>query len=424
MMLAVFLGLLILLFVMGFSAPYAIGLTSCIVLVMERGLTGFPFDIVATKFAFSANNFTLLAIPFFLLAGKLMNTGSITKKIFGFCNTLVGWIPGGLGHANILASIVFAGMSGSAVADASGLGTIEIKAMENAGFDTDFAASSTIGPIIPPSIPLIVFAVSAGNVSIAKLLIGGIVPGLLMGITLMMMVAYFAVKRKYPRTKFPNLGKIWKDFRQAFFPLLTPVILIGGILTGVFTPTEAAVVAAAYAFILTVVVYREAGLKDVLAIIEETAKETASIMIVVCASALYGYLLVRTKLPTVFMDAIFTVTDNKIVILLLLNVFFLIIGCFMETNSALIILTPILIPLTSALGIDPLHLGVVIVLNLMVGLLTPPVGMCLYATAKVARISLDRMIKAVAPFYIPLFLTLLLITFIPQLVTWLPNLLL
>ena len=234
----------------------------------------------------------------------------------------------------------------------------------------------------------------------------------------------FAVKRKYPRTKFPTLGKIWKDFRQAFFPLLTPVILIGGILTGVFTPTEAAVVAAAYAFILTVVVYREAGLKDVLAIIEETAKETASIMIVVCASALYGYLLVRTKLPTVFMDAIFTVTDNKIVILLLLNVFFLIIGCFMETNSALIILTPILIPLTSALGIDPLHLGVVIVLNLMVGLLTPPVGMCLYATAKVARISLDRMIKAVAPFYIPLFLTLLLITFIPQLVTWLPNLLL
>ena len=169
MMLAVFLGLLILLFVMGFSAPYAIGLTSCIVLVMERGLTGFPFDIVATKFAFSANNFTLLAIPFFLLAGKLMNTGSITKRIFGFCNTLVGWIPGGLGHANILASIVFAGMSGSAVADASGLGTIEIKAMENAGFDTDFAAgvtaaSSTIGPIIPPSIPLIVFAVSAGNV--------------------------------------------------------------------------------------------------------------------------------------------------------------------------------------------------------------------------------------------------------------------
>lgn len=429
MMLAVFLGLLILLFVMGFSAPYAIGLTSCIVLVMERGLTGFPFDIVATKFAFSANNFTLLAIPFFLLAGKLMNTGSITKKIFGFCNTLVGWIPGGLGHANILASIVFAGMSGSAVADASGLGTIEIKAMEDAGFDTDFAAgvtaaSSTIGPIIPPSIPLIVFAVSAGNVSIAKLLIGGIVPGLLMGITLMMMVAYFAVKRKYPRTKFPTLGKIWKDFRQAFFPLLTPVILIGGILTGVFTPTEAAVVAAAYAFILTVVVYREAGLKDVLAIIEETAKETASIMIVVCASALYGYLLVRTKLPTVFMDAIFTVTDNKIVILLLLNVFFLIIGCFMETNSALIILTPILIPLTSALGIDPLHLGVVIVLNLMVGLLTPPVGMCLYATAKVARISLDQMIKAVAPFYIPLFLTLLLITFIPQLVTWLPNLLL
>ena len=282
MIIAVFLGGLILLFLLGFGAPYAIGLVSLLVLIMTRGIGNIPLDMMATKLAFAANNFTLLAIPFFLLAGKLMNTGSITTRIFRFCNTLIGWIPGGLGHANVLASIVFAGMSGSAVADAAGLGTIEIRAMENEGFDTDFAAaitaaSSTIGPIIPPSIPLIVFGVSAGNVSIAKLLIGGILPGVLVGITLSVMVYYFAVKRHYPKSRFPTGKRIWEDFKKAFFPLLTPVILIGGILSGVFTPTEGAVVASLYAFILTMFVYRETTWKDFLLILRDTAKETASI---------------------------------------------------------------------------------------------------------------------------------------------------
>lgn len=426
MIIAVFLGGLVLLFLLGFGAPYAIGLVSLVVLIMTRGIGNIPLDMVATKLAFSANNFTLLAIPFFLLAGKLMNTGSITTRIFRFCNTLIGWIPGGLGHANVLASIVFAGMSGSAVADAAGLGTIEIRAMENEGFDRDFAAavtaaSSTIGPIIPPSIPLIVFGVSAGGVSIAKLLIGGVLPGVLVGITLSIMVYFFAVKRHYPKSKFPTGKKIWDDFKSAFFPLLTPVILIGGILSGVFTPTEGAAVASLYAFILTMIVYRETTWKDFLLILRDTAKETASIMFIVCVSSLYGYLLTRTRLPNQFMNAIFTVTENKYVILFLLNIFFLVIGCFMEANAALIILVPILTPMANALGIDLLHLGVMIVLNLMIGLLTPPVGMCLYATARVADISLDRMIKAILPFYIPLIVALLAITYIPGIVTWLPN---
>ncbi len=428
MIIAVFLIGLVLLFLLGFGAPYAIGLVSILVLILTRGIGNLPFDTIATKLAFSANNFTLLAIPFFLLAGKLMNTGSITTRIFKFCNTVIGWVPGGLGHANVLASIVFAGMSGSAVADAAGLGTIEIKAMENEGFDTDFsaaitAASSTIGPIIPPSIPLIVFGVSAGGVSIAKLLIGGVVPGILVGICLSVMVYIFAVRRKYPRNKFPTGRVLWEDFRHAFFPLLTPIILIGGILSGVFTPTEGAAVASLYAFILTMFVYREISWKDFALILRDTAKESASIMFIVCTSALYGYLLTRTQLPTKFMNMIFTVTQNKTVILLLLNVFFLVIGCFMETNAALIILVPILAPMAGALNIDLLHLGVMIVLNLMIGLLTPPVGMCLYATAKVANISLDRMIKAMLPFYIPLIIALILVTFVPVTVTWLPNLL-
>ena len=428
MLIAVFLIGLIVLFLLGFGAPYAIGIISMIILVMTRGFSNVPLDMVATKFAFSANNFTLLAIPFFLLAGKLMNTGSITKRIFKFCNTLVGWIPGGLGHANVLASIVFAGMSGSAVADAAGLGTIEIKAMEEEGFDTDFAAaitaaSSTIGPIIPPSIPLIVFGVSAGGVSITKLLIGGLLPGILVGLCLCVMVYYFAIKRNYPRSPKPKAKVLWEDFKKAIWPLFTPIILIGGILSGVFTPTEGAAVASLYALILTMFVYREITIKDLALILRDTAKETASIMFVVCASALYGYLLTRTQLPTKFMNAIFQITQNKYLILILLNVFFLIIGCFMETNAALIILVPILTPMANALGLDLLHIGVMIVLNLMIGLLTPPVGMCLFATSRVANISLDRMIKATAPFYIPLVGALLLITFVPQIVTWLPNLL-
>lgn len=428
MIIAVFLLGLILLFLLGFGAPYAIGLVSLLVLVITRGFANVPLDMVATKLAFSANNFTLLAIPFFLLAGKLMNTGSITTRIFKFCNTLIGWIPGGLGHANVLASIVFAGMSGSAVADAAGLGTIEIKAMEKEGFDTDFsaaitAASSTIGPIIPPSIPLIVFGVSAGGVSIAKLLIGGVLPGLLVGLSLSVMVYIFAVRRKYPRSKFPTAKLLWQDLKQAFWPLLTPIILIGGILSGVFTPTEGAAVASLYAFVLTMFIYREVSWREFAHILRDTAKESASIMFIVCASSLYGYLLTRTQLPTLFMNMIFAVTESRIVILLLLNVFFLVIGCFMETNAALIILVPILAPMANALNIDLLHLGVMIVLNLMIGLLTPPVGMCLYATAKVANISLDRMIKATSPFYIPLLIALLLVTFVPEIVTWLPNLL-
>lgn len=425
MIIAVFLIGLVALFLLGFGAPYAIGLVAIAVLVITRG--NIPFDVVSTKIAFSANNFTLLAIPFFLLAGKLMNTGSITKRIFKFCNTLVGWIPGGLGHANVLASIVFAGMSGSAVADAAGLGTIEIEAMSNEGFDKDFsaavtAASSTIGPIIPPSIPLIVFGVSAGNVSIAKLLIGGIIPGLLVGLSLCIMVYYYSVKRHYPKRKLPSISEIWSDFKSAFFPLLTPIILIGGIMTGIFTPTEGAAVASLYAFILTMVIYREITWRDFFEVLRDVGKDTASVMFIVCASSLYGYLLTRTQLPVKLMNVIFVVTHNKIIILLLLNVFFLVIGCFMETNAALIILVPILAPLAAELGIDMLHMGVMIVLNLMIGLLTPPVGMCLYATAKVAGITLDRMIKATAPFYIPLIICLLAITFFPSIVTFLPNL--
>jgi len=427
--LVIFITGLIALFCMGFGAPYAIGLISSLVLVIDNGFANFPTHTVAQKIVNSGNSFVLLAIPFFLLAGELMNTGSITRKIFKFCNTLVGWVPGGLAHANILASIIFAGMSGSAVADAAGLGTIEIRAMEDQGFDTDFsagitAASSTIGPIIPPSIPMVVFGVSASGVAISKLLIAGIVPGLLMGITLSIMVIFISLKRKYPRSSFPKWSELWNDFKGAFFPLLTPTILIGGMLSGIFTPTEAAVVSVVYAFFLTVVVYREISLRDLYKIIIRVARDSACVLFIIVSSALYGYLLVRAQIPQMLIDIMLGLTTNKYIILLLINVLLIIVGCFMDANAAILILTPALMPLVLEVGIDPVHFGLMMVLNLMIGLLTPPVGMCLYAVSKVAHISLDRVVKGTAPFYLPLFISLLLVTFIPELSTWLPNLLL
>ncbi|WP_422448009.1 TRAP transporter large permease [Thermoanaerobacterium sp. DL9XJH110] len=427
-MLLIFLGLLIFLFITGFPVPYAIGLTSLAVLIYERGIFGIPYEMMAQRIIYGVNNFTLLAIPFFLLAGKLMNTGGITKRIFKFANTIIGYLPGGLGHANIVASIIFAGMSGSAVADAAGLGTIEVQAMLDEGYDREFsaavtAASSTIGPIIPPSIPMVMYGVM-GDVSIAALLVAGIVPGLLMGLCMMIMVYYYAIKRGYPRRPFPKIKEVLQSFYEAFWPLLTPVILIGGILLGIFTATEAAAVASLYAFILSVFIYRELKIKDVMGIVYETVKETALILFIVANASLYGWLLIKTQMPMMFMEQVFNISKNPLIILFILNIFWLIVGCFMETNAAITILTPIMMPLALAIGINPVHLGVVMVLNLMIGLLTPPIGMCLYAVARVAKISFDKMVKAVAPFYIPLFVALILVTIFPQISLWLPNLLL
>ena len=426
--LLVFIVLLIVLMLLGFSIPYAIGIVGVIYMLMKNGgiTLDFPFSTITQKMMYSSYTFTLLAIPFFLMAGQMMNIGSITKKLFGFCNMLVGWIPGGLGHANILASVVFAGMSGSAVADAAGLGTIEVRAMEDQGFDTDFAvavtaASSTIGPIIPPSIPLILYGCAATGASIASLLIGGVVPGLLMAALLSVLVYILSKKRNYPKSEFPKAKQLWKSFKSAFLPLLTPVILIGGMMSGIFTPTEASAVCVLYAFLLTFVLYREVTISDLRKMIVNVSVESASVLFIVAAASFFGYQLTRAQIPAMLVEAISAVSTNPYIVLLLLNVIFLVVGCFMDASSAILVLTPTIMPLVNAVGINPVHMGVVMVLNLMVGLLTPPVGLCLYATAKIGKISVERTVRAVMPFYIPLVISLLLITFIPGLVTWLPG---
>jgi tripartite ATP-independent transporter DctM subunit len=412
------------LMVVGVPIAFSLAL-SAIITVVTTG--NFTVTAIIHRMIGNSSSYTLLAIPFFILAAKLMNTGGITRRIFRAASAWVGHIPGGLGHANVVASVIFSGMSGSAVADAGGLGQVEVDAMRKEGFDDDFSAavtcaSATIGPIIPPSIPAVVYGMMT-EVSVGALFIGGIIPGLLLAVATSILVYYMSVKRKYPVRQFS-----WKEVIastiDAFLSLLTPIIIIGGIWTGIFSPTEAAAMATCYAFLLAVIIYREMSLKEVAQAIAETVRDSAGILLIICGAAAFSWLVTMLGLTETFSNALTSLTDNKYVMLLILNIAFLIIGMFMEALAVMTITIPFLIPLMGSFGIDPVHLGIVLILNLMIGLSTPPVGTSLFVCAKVADISIERMYKAILPFLIPLIFVLFLITFVPSLVTWLPNMML
>jgi tripartite ATP-independent transporter DctM subunit len=371
------------------------------------------------------DSFVLLAIPFFILAGNLMNTGGITERIFRFANLLVGRIPGGLGHANVVASIIFSGMSGSAVADTGGLGAIEMEAMKNEGFSPAFsgavtAASATIGPIIPPSVPMVVYGVMA-EVSIGALFMAGFVPGLLMGLATMVLIFFMALTRDYPRLDKFRFMKMLKAFGDAFFALITPVIIIGGILLGIFTPTEAAVVAVLYALFLGFVVYKELTIKKLYKIMIDSMVTTATVTMIIAAAASFSWILARQGVPTQIARWLTSMDVPLWAFLLLFNIFFLFIGTFMEALSVLVIAVPVLVPAMEVMGLDPLHMGVVLVLNLMIGLITPPVGMSLFVTSKVGKIPLENLYKEVMIFIVPLIVVLLMSTYMPDLILWLPR---
>ncbi|WP_439136933.1 TRAP transporter large permease [Roseicyclus sp.] len=408
------------------GVPVAIALAGSALLFIVTNMTVPPF-VVAHRMINGVDSFPLLAVPFFILAGNLMNTAGITHRIFQFALALVGWLRGGLGHVNVGASVIFAGMSGAAVADAGGLGAIEIKAMRDAGYDDEFsvgitAASSTIGPIIPPSLPMVIYGVVAG-VSIGQLFAAGFIPGLIMALSLMGLVAYIAWKRNYPRDQAFRLSVLWFTFRRAFLSLLTPVIIVGGILSGAFTPTEAAVAACAWALFLGLVVYRTLTVPRFLRVSFDTIETTAVVLLVVGAASIFAWVLTANRVPELVAGMLLAASDRPWVILLLINLILLIVGCFMETVAAITIMVPVLLPVAMELGIDPVHFGVIMVLNLMIGLLTPPVGMVLYVLARVANIRFERAVVGTAPFIIPLALVLLLITFVPQVAMWLPTLL-
>jgi tripartite ATP-independent transporter DctM subunit len=412
------------LLILGVPIAVALGLSSLVFILLSGQV---PDLVVIHRMVNGVDSFPLLAVPFFILAGNLMNTAGITNRIFDFAKACVGWMRGGLGHVNVGASVVFAGMSGAAVADAGGLGTIEIKAMRDAGYDADFsvgvtAASSTIGPIIPPSLPMVIYGVVASS-SIGQLFAAGFIPGLMMAAALMIMVTWYARTRGYPRDARFSLLVLWISFQRAFLSLLTPVIIVGGILGGLFTPTEAAIAASAYALLLGVIIYRTLTPRRLLRVSFDTIETTAVVMFIVAAASIFAWILTSNRVTEHFASLILAITENPILILLMINVILLIVGCFMETIAAITILVPVLLPIVVKLGIDPVHFGVIMVLNLMIGLLTPPVGMVIYVLSRVSGVPFERCVTATAPFLIPLVIVLLLVTFIPQLSMFLPTLL-
>lgn len=389
---------------------------------------GIPDLALAQRIGKAADSFPLLAAPLFILMGNIMNSAGITGRIFRFATVCVGWMRGGLCHANIVASVFFAGTSGSAVADAGGLGTLEIKAMTDEGYSPDIAAaltasSATIGPIIPPSLPMIIYGVSA-ETSIGALFLAGVIPGILMAGALMVMVRAISVKLDLPRHPFPGVGDLWRAFRDAFWALMTPVILFLGLFGGVFTPTEAAAVAVAYALVLGLFIYRDFRLADLPRIILDTVETTGVVLALVMAASLLAYCLALSQMPQAAGAYLTGLATSPLVFLLIVNVILLVVGCFMEGLAAMLILIPILVPAAVKLGIDPVQFGLMFVLNLMIGTITPPVGVVLYVTAKVANISFERVTRATMPFLVPLLVVLALVTLFPSLSTWLPELLL
>src|SRR5512136_1022739 len=420
--LALIVGFLVLLVI---GVPVAIALAGAsLIYVMLEGMQ--PHLVVLHRMIGGIDSFPLLAIPFFIMAGSLMNSAGITNRIYDFALALVGWLKGGLGHVNVVGSVIFAGMSGTAVADAGGLGNIEIKAMRDHGYPLPFAvgltgASATIGPIIPPSLPMVIYGVMA-NTSVGQLFAAGLIPGLVMAGTMMIMVAWYAHVRGFHRDARFSLKNLWVTTQKAFLPLMTPVLLIGGMTTGVFTPTEAAIAATVYATILGMFVYRTLSLRSFIKVSMETAETTAIILLIVAGASIFGYLITTTKITDNVAEVVLSITTKPWLILLLVNIFLLIVGCFMETIASITILVPVLMPLMEKIGVDPVHFGLVMVLNLMIGLLTPPVGMVLYILARVANISFERTTRACAPFLIPLLVSLALVTYWPSMVMFLPNL--
>jgi len=380
---------------------------------------------VSQRMSAAADSFPLLAIPFYILMGKLVNEAGLTDKIFGFAQALVGHIRGGLAHVNILNSMIFAGMSGAAVADVGGMGAMEIKAMTDNGYDVDFsaavtAASSTIAPIIPPSIAMVVYGVLAST-SIGALFLGGFVPGVLMGLFMMAYSYVVAIRRNYPLQPRAHLGELWRAFRLSIPGLLTPTILLGGIGLGIFTPTEAAVVAVFYTLLLGVLVYRRLGIPDLLRMLRETVDMTAVVVFVMTTASLFSWIMAREQVPQRFAEFVSSTTTSPVMVLLLINILGLIMGCFFDGISILVIVVPIFLPILDQMGIDRVHFGVMFVLNTVIGLITPPVGVVLYATTEVAKISFERVVRATIPFIWPMLAALIMVTYFPWTVLAVPR---
>jgi tripartite ATP-independent transporter DctM subunit len=389
-------------------------------------LGGLSLSIVPQKMAQAMNSFPLVAAPLFILMGNLLSAANITDRIVRFATSIVGTVRGGYAHASIIASMIFAGMVGSAVADAAGTGAVEIRAMKRSGYRPETAASinaaaSTIGPIIPPSLPMVIYGVTA-DVSIGKLFLAGVIPGVMMGISLMIMVAIIAKRQGFPRLAFVGFRGIWTAFREGFWALMTPVILLGSMFSGLATPTEGAAIASLYALFLGLVVYRTLPLSVLPAILIDTAEMTGIVSVLVMAAGALGWCMSISRVPQTLAPEIVAAIHSPLGFLLVANLLLLIIGCFMEALAALLILIPILSPAAASFGVDPVQFGVIMIFNLILGTIHPPIGVVLFITSRIAEISFETMSRAIMPWLVPLLLVLLAITLWSPLTLWLPEL--
>lgn len=424
MTLSVLFGSFFLFLVMGMPIVFAMGLSTVVFLLLFG--QGLPLTVIPHQMVAGVDNFPLLAIPFFFLAGELMNATGITQRLVAFAAAIVGHVRGGLAYVVVVTNMIMAGFSGTALADASATGSVLIPAMKREGYHADFAAAitaaaATIGPIIPPSIPMIIYAVIA-EVSVGSLFLSGVIPGLLMGAYLFIIVFLISRRRGYPVRVRSSLAELWLATRRAIWALMAPVIILGGIITGVVTATEAGVLAVVYSLVVGFFIHRELRLRDLPRIFRETAIGTATVMIIVGASGVMGWLVANLRIGDLVVAGATALTQSPWVILFLLNLFFLAVGCLMDPLAGMLIFVPVILPLIKHVGVSPVHFGLVVVLNLMIGLLTPPVGYLLYLSAAVAGVSIDRVIREIGPLIAALLVVLAISTYWPGLVLWLPSL--
>ena len=422
MALVLFLTFVLLVF-LGVPIAFSLGLSALLYLVVMD----IPLNVIPQKMYVGIDSFTLLCIPGFVLAGNLMNVGGITNRIIQFANSVIGFIRGGLGLATVGSSMVFAGISGTALAETASLGSVLIPAMKRERYDAGFASAlvasaSTIGPIIPPSLPMIIVGTLTG-ISVGKMFVAGIVPGVLIGILLMAVVYVISVRRGYPKGERQPLSVIAKSFFNAFWAIMMTVLILYGILGGLFTPTEASVMAVLYALVVGKFIYRELRFRDLPKIFVSSMISSAGIMILVGLANLFGWILVSEQIPQLIAETILSISTNKYVVLLLINLFLLFVGLFMETIAALVILFPVLLPVALEIGMDPVQFGVMVVLNLVIGLVTPPVGVCLFVAAGIGKVTLGRAARALLPFLAVELIVLFLVAYVPGVTLYLPKLL-
>ncbi len=424
---------LFLMFFIGVPVAFAMGLASMLAMYQE----GISLQVAVQRIFSSLDSFPLMAIPFFILAGTLMEYSGISQRLINLANSLVGRITGGLGMVTVITAMFFASISGSSAATVAAIGSILIPAMVRRGFPKNFstsvqAVSGELGVIIPPSIPLIIFALSAGmSISIGDLFMAGVVPGMLIATSLMLTIYIISKIKGYGKDmelsdadkELMSLKGRLNALRQAILPLLMPVIILGGIYGGIFTPTEAAAVAVGYALFLGVVVYRTFTVNKIMEVLRNSVLSTAIIMFIIGNAGLFGWILTSKRVPYLVAEWFVSISDSPIVFLLLVNIILLIVGLFLETGAAIVIMAPILTPVAVMFGVDPVHFGIIMIVNLAVGMLTPPIGVNLFVACQVAGLRIEQILKPLIPFYLVLLLNIILITYLPQISLWLPNLL-